>query len=114
MAIVCDDCPDVQVSREDFTNIPRAVSGLVDGYPEEGFTHRLIEMYWTKGVAIVVCLDEVTRGLLTSNIPNLRAWEGSRLKMVDLDAFPTFKRVVSWFLDPVWRTQGSMCNSPTG
>ena len=38
---------------------------------------------------------------MTSNIPTLRAWEGSRLKMVGLDALPTYTRVVAWFLGPV-------------
>jgi hypothetical protein len=30
MAIVCDDYPEVQVSTENFINIQRPVSGLVD------------------------------------------------------------------------------------
>ena len=29
------------------------------------------------------------------------AWEGSRHKVVGLDALPTYKRVVAWFLGPV-------------
>jgi hypothetical protein len=29
------------------------------------------------------------------------AWEGFRLKVVGLDALPTYKRVVTWFLGPV-------------
>jgi len=33
------------------------------------------------------------------------AWEGSRLKMVGLDALPTYKRVVAWFLGPVEDTE---------
>jgi hypothetical protein len=32
-----------------------------------------------------------------SKIPTLKAWEGSRVKMVGLDALPTYKRVVAWF-----------------
>jgi hypothetical protein len=28
-------------------------------------------------------------------------WEGSRIKMVGLDALPTYKRVVAWFLGPM-------------
>jgi hypothetical protein len=33
----------------------------VDELPEEGFTPKLINMYWAKGAAVVVCLDEETR-----------------------------------------------------
>jgi hypothetical protein len=33
------------------------------------------------------------------------AWEGSRLKVVGLDALPTYKRVVAWFLGPVETTE---------
>ena len=73
----------------------------MDGVPEENFTPRLIDMYWTKGAAVVVCLGEETRDWLASNIPNLRAREGSRIKMVGLDALPTYKRVVAWFTNPV-------------
>ena len=42
--------------------------------------------------------DEETRDLLASKIPTLRAWEGSRLKMVGLNVFPTYKSVVVWFM----------------
>jgi hypothetical protein len=45
MAIVCEGYPEVQVSKENFDDIQRAVGGLVDGVPEEGFTPRLIDMY---------------------------------------------------------------------
>jgi len=45
MAIVCEGYPGVQVSKESFGDILRAVGGLVDGLPEEGFTPRLIDMY---------------------------------------------------------------------
>ena len=48
MAIVCDGYPEVQVSKDNFTNIQRAVSRLVDELPEEGFTPRLVNMFWTK------------------------------------------------------------------
>lgn len=33
-------------------------------------------------------------------IPTLKAWKGSRLKMVGLYALPSYKRVVVWCLDP--------------
>ena len=61
MAIVCAVYLEVQVSKENLTNIEQAVGELVDMLPKEGFTPRLIDMYWTKGAAIVVCLDEETR-----------------------------------------------------
>jgi hypothetical protein len=90
MAIVCDGYLEIQVSRENFTNTERDIGGLVDWLPEEGFTPRLIDMYWTKEAAAVVCLDEEIKDWLASNIPTLRAWEGSRLKMVGLDALPPY------------------------
>jgi hypothetical protein len=33
------------------------------------------------------------------------AWEGSRLKVVGMDALPTYKRVVAWFPGPVEDTE---------
>jgi hypothetical protein len=35
----------------------------------------------------------------------MTAWEGSRLKIVGLEALPNFKRVVAWFLGPVEDTE---------
>jgi len=101
MATVCEGYPEDQVSKGNFNNIQQAIGGLVDELPEVGFTPRLIDMFWTKGAAIVVCQDEETTDWLASHIPTLRAWEDSRLKMVGLDALPTCKRVVTWFLGPV-------------
>jgi hypothetical protein len=77
----------------------------VDELPEEGFTPRLVHSYLTKGAAIMVCQDEATRDWLTSRVPNLEAWEGSRLKIVGLDALPSFKRVAAWFPGPVEDTE---------
>jgi len=37
----------------------------------------------------------------STKIPTLKAWKGSRLKMVDLDALPSYKRVVAWCPGPV-------------
>jgi hypothetical protein len=45
----------------------------------------------------MVCLDEETKDWLASRLSTLEAWEGSRLKVVGLDALPTYKRVVAWF-----------------
>jgi hypothetical protein len=35
----------------------------------------------------------------------MAAWEGSRLKVVGLDALPTYKRVVAWFPGPAEDTE---------
>ena len=48
LAIVCDVYPEVQVSKENLTNIEQVVDGLVDGLPKEEFTPRLIDMYLDK------------------------------------------------------------------
>jgi hypothetical protein len=69
------------------------------------FTPRLVDSYRAKGVAIMVCQDKETRDWLAASVPTLVAWEGSRLKMVDLDALPTYKRVVAWLLGPVEDTE---------
>lgn len=70
----------------------------MDELPEEGFTPRLTDTYWTKGAAIMICQDE---DCLAVKVPTLAAWEGSRLKMVGLEALPTYKRVVAWFTGTV-------------
>jgi len=73
----------------------------VDELPEEEFTPRLVDMFWTKGAAAVVCQDEEIRDWLAGHIPTLRARENSRLKMVGLDALLTYKRVAAWLPGPV-------------
>ena len=73
----------------------------MDELPEEGFTPRLIELYWTKGAAVVVCQYEETWDCLATHIRTQRAWVDPRLKLVGLDALPTYKRVAAWFLGPV-------------
>jgi hypothetical protein len=104
VAVVGDDYPRSSTLRENFLNIQWAIGQLVDELPEEGLTPRLVDSYWTKG-AIMVCQDEATRDWLTSKVPTLEAWEGSRLKAVGLDALPTFKRVAAWFPGPVEDTE---------
>jgi len=96
MAIVCEGYLGVQVSRENFVDIQRAICGLVDELPEEVFTPRFIDTYWTKRAANVVCQDKETKDWLAGKVPTLTAWEGSRLKMVGLDVLPTYKRVMAW------------------
>ena len=48
----------------------------------------------------MVCKDESTKDWLAARVPSLAAWEGSRHKLVGLDALPTYKRVVAWFPGP--------------
>ena len=107
MAIVCEGYLGIQDSRENFADIQQAIRGLVYELHEEGFTPRLIDTYWTKGAAIMVCQDEETKDWLAGNVPTLTAWEGSRLKMMGLNALPTYKRVVAW-LPALWRIQSAI------
>jgi len=59
--IVCNGHPEVQVRRENFVSIQRVIGVLVNELPEEGLIPTLINTYWTKGTAVVVCQDEGTR-----------------------------------------------------
>jgi len=61
VAVVCENYPESQISKENFTDIQRAIGRLVDKLPEEGFNPRLVDSYWAKGVAIMVCHDEPTK-----------------------------------------------------
>jgi DNA polymerase IIIc chi subunit len=73
MAIICDGYPKVQVFKDNFVSIQQAITRLVDGLLEEGFTPRLVETYWAKGAAIVVCQDEETRDRLGSEVAKMNA-----------------------------------------
>jgi hypothetical protein len=53
----------------------------------------------------MVCHDESTKEWLIAKAPSMAAWEGSRLKVVGLDALPTYKRVVAWFRGPAVPTE---------
>jgi hypothetical protein len=97
VAVVCENYPESQISKENFTDIQQAIGRLVDELPEEGFTPRLVDSYWAKGAAIMVCHDESIKDWLAARVPTL---VGSRLKLVGLDALPTYKRVVAWFPGP--------------
>jgi hypothetical protein len=57
MAINCDSYLKVQVCKDNFVSIQRAIGGLVDGLPEEWFTPRFVDTYSAKGAAIAVCQD---------------------------------------------------------
>jgi hypothetical protein len=99
MAIRCEGYLGVPISRENFVGIQRAIGGLVDWLSEDRFTPRLVDSYWAKGAAIMVCQYEETRDWLAARVPTLEAWEGSRLKMAGLDALLPM-RVVAWFPGP--------------
>ena len=77
----------------------------MDELPEDGFTSRLVDSYWPKGAAIMICQDVTTKDWLATKVLTLVAWEGSRLKVVGLDALPTFKRVLAWFPGPMEDTE---------
>jgi hypothetical protein len=105
VAVVGEDYPKSQISWENFLDIQRAIGRLVDELPEEGLTPRLADSYWSKGAAIMICKDEPTKDWLAAKVPTLVAWEGSRLKVVGMDALPTYKRVVAWFPGSVEDTE---------
>jgi len=46
--------PRDQISRDNFADIKRAIGRLVDELLEEGFCHRLVDSYWSKGTDIMV------------------------------------------------------------
>jgi hypothetical protein len=87
---VCVGYPGTQVSKDNFVAIQKAVGRLVDELPEEGFTPGLADSYWAKRAVIMVCQDQETCDWLARLVPNMMAWEGSRLKVVGLEALPTF------------------------
>jgi hypothetical protein len=54
---------------------------------------------------------------LAAKVPTLVVWDGSRLKVVSLDALLTFNRVVAWFLGPMEDTEwyfSSLCRLNQG
>jgi hypothetical protein len=101
VAIVCEGYPGTQDSKDNFVAIQKAVGWLVDELPEEEFTPGMADSYWDKGAVIMVCQDQETCDWLAGLMPNMMAWEGSRLKVVGLEALPIFKRVAAWIPGPV-------------
>jgi hypothetical protein len=73
MVIVGESYPGIQISRENFADVQRAIGRLVDELPEEEFTPSLGDSYWAKGAAIMVCQDEETREWLAARVPTLVA-----------------------------------------
>jgi hypothetical protein len=100
VAIVCEDYLEIQIPREKFRDIQRAVGRLADGLPDEWFTPQLLDTYWSKGAAIMVCQDQETCDWFARLVPTLTAWKGSTVKVVEMDALPIFKRVTAWFPGP--------------
>jgi hypothetical protein len=100
MAIICDGYPKAQVTKDDFEKIQRAIGGLVDGLPEDGFTPKLVNTYWAKGATTAVCLHEETKAWLGTEVPKMNVGDGSKLHMVGLQVLPTYKRAVAWFPGP--------------
>jgi hypothetical protein len=100
VAVVCEDYPHGQISKEDFASDQRAIGQLVDELPEEGFTPRVGNSYWAKGAAIMVCDDGATREWLATKVPTMAACAGSPLKLVGLEDLLTYRRVVAWFPGP--------------
>jgi hypothetical protein len=68
--------------KDDFEKIQRAIGGLADGLPEEGFIPKLFGTYWEKGATNVVCLNEETKDLLGREVPKMNVAEDSKLRMV--------------------------------
>jgi hypothetical protein len=50
-------------------DIQHEIGRLVDELPEEGFTPRLVDSYWSKGAAILVCQDDMTKDWLAAKTP---------------------------------------------
>ena len=105
MAAVHKNYPESQISKENFVDFQWAIIRLVHELPEEWCTPRQVDTYWVKGATITVCHNEMTKDWLAARVPTLAAWEGSRLKIVGLDALPTYKRMVAWFPGPVEDTE---------
>jgi hypothetical protein len=99
-AIICDGYPKTQVTKDDFGQIQQVIGGLAYGLPEEEFTPKLVDTFWAKGTAIVVCLDEETKDWLGREVPKMNVGEGSKLRMVGLEVHPTYKKAVAWFQGP--------------
>jgi len=93
VAVVSDNYTESQISKENFSDIQKAIGRLTDELPGEGLTPKLVDSYWAKEAAVMVCHDESTKNWFPARVPTLVAWEGSRLKLVGLDALPTYKRV---------------------
>jgi hypothetical protein len=96
MAIVCEDYLVTPISKDNF------VGGYTEGCvqaPRRGVHPQAGRLLLGQNQYQETC------EWLARSVPTLKAWEGSRLKIVGLDALPTFKRVTAWFPCPVKDTE---------
>lgn len=110
IATVCDGYQEIQVSKETFVDIQRVIGGLVDEIPADRFTSRLKEL-----LIFYARMRGPGIGWLVK--PTLKAREGSRLKMVGLDALLTCRRMVAWFpgtMDDTGRHFQQLCRLNQG
>jgi hypothetical protein len=105
VAVICENYLGTQISRENFLDIQWAIGRLVDELSEEGFMPKLVDSYWAKGAAVMVCHDEQTKDWLAARVPTLAAWEGSTLTTMGLEGLPTYKTILAWFPGPVEDTE---------
>jgi hypothetical protein len=49
MTIVCEDYPEIPISKENFATTQKAVGRPVDGLPEEGYTPGWSTPTWSRG-----------------------------------------------------------------
>jgi hypothetical protein len=89
MPIVGEDYFGVQTSKKNFTYTQRARSRLVNELPEEGLSPRLVNSYWTKFAAFMICHDETTKDWLTNMVHCMVAYEGAKIKLFALEALPS-------------------------
>jgi hypothetical protein len=101
MAIVCDGYLETQVSKKNFVNIQQAIGGLWDELPKKGFTSRLINTYQQKELPLWYARMRRPGTGWVVRYQLLRYGRTFRLKIVGLEALPTYKEVVAWFLGPV-------------
>ena len=73
VAVVSENYPESQLSKDNFIDIQQAIGRLVDELPEEGLIPRLVDSYWAKGAAVMVCHDEPTKDWLAARVPSLAA-----------------------------------------
>ena len=74
MAVVCENYPESQVSKENFTDIQRSAGLWMSSLKRGSPLRCLIPI----GL-ITACYDELTKDLLAAMVPTLVAWAGSRL-----------------------------------
>jgi len=71
VAVVCNNYPQIQVSKQKCSDIQRVIVRLVDELHEERLTPRLVVSYWDKGAAVMICHYESTKDYLAAMVPTL-------------------------------------------